>query len=80
MDTIQLILAYIFDFFKAKNPTTAALILSVLVIVAYNFNAIATTFGVTNGTFLEVLKWINFILIAVTGARTAKDISESTNN
>ena len=77
MDTIQLILAYIFDFFKAKNPTTAALVLSILVIIAYNFNAIAANFGITNTTFIEAVKWVNFVLIALTGARTTSVLSKS---
>ena len=67
---IQL-LATVFDWFKQKNPVVATTILAVLSIVVMNGQAILANFGITNQTFIDVVKWIALALTALTGSRTS---------
>jgi hypothetical protein len=75
MNFIEVILARIFDSFKASNPKLAAIIILVLGVLVYAANnGLADLIGTDLTKYVE---WVLFILAALTGSRTTKVLSEA---
>lgn len=66
MGSIELILAKLFDSFKAKNPMWAAIIIALLT----GFAVALEAYPFFGETTTVVLQWVTFALVALTGSRT----------
>lgn len=66
MGSIELILAKLFDSFKAKNPMWAAIIIAVLT----GFMVALQGFDFFGEKTQVILEWVIFALAALTGSRT----------
>lgn len=74
MNFIEIILARLFDSFKASNPKIAALIIFILGVVIYAANnGLADLIGTDLTKYVE---WVVFALAALTGSRTTKVLAE----
>lgn len=68
MDTINLILAKLFDQFKTANPKIAAIVILVLgTLIYWSQNGLGDLIGVN---LAEVVKWASIVLGFLTGSRT----------
>ena len=75
MNFIEVILARIFDSFKASNPKLAAIIIFILGVLVYAANnGLADLIGTDLTKYVE---WVLFVLAALTGSRTTKVLSEA---
>lgn len=75
MNFIEVILARIFDTFKASNPKLAAIIIFVLGVLVYAANnGLAELIGTDLTKYVE---WVLFILAALTGSRTTKVLNQT---
>ena len=75
MNFIEVILARIFDSFKASNPKLAAIIILILGVLVYAANnGLADLIGTDLTKYVE---WVLFVLAALTGSRTTKVLSEA---
>ena len=75
MNFIEVILARVFDSFKASNPKLAAIIIFILGVLVYAANnGLSDLIGTDLTKYVE---WVLFILAALTGSRTTKVLSEA---
>jgi hypothetical protein len=75
MNFIEVILARVFDSFKASNPKLAAIIIFILGVLVYAANnGLEDLIGTDLTKYVE---WVLFVLAALTGSRTTKVLSEA---
>lgn len=71
---MEKLLAAVFDFFKAKNPKIAGLILLILMTIVYFLDN--GGLGLLGPKASEIAQYIVTIIIAITGSRTTALLSK----
>lgn len=66
---MEQILAYLFDFFKAKSPKLAGILMLVLGTAFYFFTSPEAT-GLLGETGAAIGKWVAVVWLALQGSRT----------
>lgn len=73
---METLLAYLFDFFKAKSPKLAGILMLVIGTAFYFFTSPEAS-NLLGETGASIGKWVSIVWLALQGSRTSNVINQS---